>query len=295
MDPFSSEVELIDLRDHFAAGRFQEVIDYDTASLSPENKVPAHILALRAKVALGEAKEALEEIKDAESGPEYSAVKAYAQHAAGKTAEALKAAAELAESKPDNATVQLLAGSVLQSEGKTEEALALLSQHQGNLEAVALIVQIHLQQNRTDLALKEVLAAKKWAQDNLLINIAESWVALRVGGEKYQEAFYVFEEIAQAPSGAATLALLSQAVSEIHLGRFEEAEAALSQAITQFPENADVIANMAVLSILSGKDRREYVQSLQKLDPEHPYIKGVEEKSDLFDKAASKFAAKVAA
>lgn len=48
------------------------------------------------------------------------------------------------------------------------------------VEAVALIVQIHLQQNRTDLALKEVLAAKKWAQDNLLINIAESWVALRV-------------------------------------------------------------------------------------------------------------------
>lgn len=48
------------------------------------------------------------------------------------------------------------------------------------VEAVALIVQIQLQQNRTDLALKEVLAAKKWAQDNLLINIAESWVALRV-------------------------------------------------------------------------------------------------------------------
>ncbi|KFZ06671.1 hypothetical protein V501_07188 [Pseudogymnoascus sp. VKM F-4519 (FW-2642)] len=295
MDPFSSEVELVDLRDHFAAGRFQEVVDYDTAILSPENKVPAHILALRAKVALGEAKEALEEIKDAESGPEYSAVKAYAEHAVGKTKDALKAAEELVASNPDNATVQLLAGSVLQSEGKTEEALALLSQHQGNLEAVALIVQIHLQQNRTDLALKEVLAAKKWAQDNLLINIAESWVALRVGGEKYQEAFYVFEEIAQAPSGAATLALLSQAVSEIHLGRFEEAEAALSQAIKQFPENADVIANMAVLSILSGKDRSEYVQSLQKLDPEHPYIKGVEEKSDLFDKAASKFAAKVAA
>ncbi|KFY93493.1 hypothetical protein V498_04397 [Pseudogymnoascus sp. VKM F-4517 (FW-2822)] len=199
-------------------------------------------------------------IKNADSGPEYSAVKAYIQHATGKTKEALKAAEELAASKPDNATVQLLAGSVLQSEGKTEEALALLSQHQGNLEAAALIVQIHLQQNRTDLALKEVLAAKKWAQDNLLINIAESWVALKVGGEKYQEAFYVFEEIAQAPSGAATLALLSQAVSEIHLGRFEEAEAALSQAIKQFPENADVIANMAVLSILSGKDRSEYVQ-----------------------------------
>jgi len=46
--------------------------------------------------------------------------------------------------------------------------------------SVALIVQIHLQQNRTDLALKEVQAARKWAQDSLLVNIAESWVGLRI-------------------------------------------------------------------------------------------------------------------
>lgn len=45
---------------------------------------------------------------------------------------------------------------------------------------VALIVQIHLQQNRTDLALKEVQAAKRWAQDSLLVNLAESWVGMRV-------------------------------------------------------------------------------------------------------------------
>lgn len=46
--------------------------------------------------------------------------------------------------------------------------------------SVSLIVQIHLQQNRSDLALKEVQAAKRWAQDSLLVNIAESWVGLRV-------------------------------------------------------------------------------------------------------------------
>lgn len=45
---------------------------------------------------------------------------------------------------------------------------------------MALIVQIHLQQNRTDLAVKEVQAARRWAQDSLLVNIAESWVGLRV-------------------------------------------------------------------------------------------------------------------
>jgi hypothetical protein len=40
-------------------------------------------------------------------------------------------------------------------------------------------VQIHLQQNRTDLAAKEAQRARKWAQDSLLVNIAESWVGMR--------------------------------------------------------------------------------------------------------------------
>lgn len=59
------------------------------------------------------------------------------------------------------------------------------------VEAVSLIVQLHLQQNRTDLALKEVLAAKKWAQDNLLINVAESWVGLRVVSLFFRSWHYI--------------------------------------------------------------------------------------------------------
>ena len=41
-------------------------------------------------------------------------------------------AEELASSSADNATVQVLAATVLQGEGKTEEALSLLSKHQGS-------------------------------------------------------------------------------------------------------------------------------------------------------------------
>lgn len=41
-------------------------------------------------------------------------------------------------------------------------------------------MQIHLQQNRNDLAVKEVTAARRWAQDSILVNLAESWVGLRL-------------------------------------------------------------------------------------------------------------------
>lgn len=47
-------------------------------------------------------------------------------------------------------------------------------------------MQIHLQQNRLDLAVKETQQARKWAQDSLLVNIAESWVGLREVGQTPQ-------------------------------------------------------------------------------------------------------------
>ena len=59
--------------------------------------------------------------------------------------------------------------------------------------------------------------------------------------------------MAQAPSTTAPLSLISQAICEIHLGRYEEAEAALKQVLEKEPGNADAIANMIVLSTILGK------------------------------------------
>lgn len=70
-----------------------------------------------------------------EDEPELQAVGALAEFAAGNTGKALKAAEKLAQEHASNASVQILAGTVLQASGKSEEALALLSQHQGNCES----------------------------------------------------------------------------------------------------------------------------------------------------------------
>jgi coatomer subunit epsilon len=66
--------------------------------------------------------------------------------------------------------------------------------------------------------------------------------------------------MAQAPSTSAPLSLISQAVAEIHLGRYEEAEPALKQAMEKDPENADAVANLIVLSLLTGKDTEPLVE-----------------------------------
>ncbi|KAE8440681.1 hypothetical protein EG329_006818 [Mollisiaceae sp. DMI_Dod_QoI] len=293
MDPFSAEGELLNLHNFFHQGQYQEAVDFDTAGLSPENKLPARVLSLRAQIALGQAEDVIADVQG-EQDVELVAIGALAELAAGNESKALKIAEQLASESADNATVQVLAGTVLQAAGKSEEALALLSQHQGNLEAVALIVQIHLEQNRTDLAIKEVQAARRWAQDSLLVNLAESWVGLRVGGEKYQQGFYVFEELAQAPSTSSIQSLVSQAVAEIHLGRLEEAEAALQQALSKDPKYTEAIANSIVLNVIAGKDAKQLTSQLQSVAPNHHFLVDLQEKAALFDKAATKYSAKVA-
>jgi hypothetical protein len=84
------------------------------------------------------------------------------------------------------------------------------------------------------------------------------------GGEKYQSAFYVYEELASAPSTTAPLSIVGQAVAEIHLGRLPEAEAALTAALEKYPTDVELIANSVVLNVLAGKqteDLESYVIS----------------------------------
>ncbi|KAG6057859.1 hypothetical protein E4U17_000829 [Claviceps sp. LM77 group G4] len=292
MDPYSAEGELINIHNHFHQGQYDQVVDFDTSAFSAENALPARVLVLRARIALGQAEDVLAEVKS-ESEPDLEVIGAFAEHTLGNIDVALETVEKLASSAADNVTVQVIGGTVLQAAGRSEAALALLSQHQGSLEAVALIVQIHLQQNRTDLALKEVVSARSWAQDSLLVNLAESWVGLRVGGEKYQQAFYVFEELAQAPATASIRSLVSQAVCELHLGRLEEAQAALEEALNKDGQNVDAIANMLVLQVVSGRDDSQYIELLKKADPKHQLLVDMEEKSALFDQAAMRYTAKV--
>ena len=114
------------------------------------------------------------------------------------------------------------------------------------------------------------------------------------GGERYQQAFYVFEEMAQAPSTSATKSLVGQAVAELHLGRLPEAEAALQQAVQKDSNDMEAIANSIVLNVISGKEARENISNLEGIAPEHPLLVDLQEKSSLFDQAAGKYSAKIA-
>lgn len=133
--PLIHPPELLNIHNAFHSGQYQNVIDFETAAFSPENQLPARVLKLRAQIALGQSDEVLAAVSSEEDTPDLAATKALAQQVAGKTDVALQLAQDLAENYPDNGSVQVLGGTVLQAHGRSEEALALLSKHQGNLEA----------------------------------------------------------------------------------------------------------------------------------------------------------------
>ncbi len=126
---------MLNIHNAFHTGEYQTVLDTSTSSLSAQNTLPARILKLRAQIALGNTDEALADVEGEEDVPDLAAVKALAQYTAGSTTPALKAVEQLAVESAENVTVQVVGGTVLQAEGKSEEALALLSKHQGSLEA----------------------------------------------------------------------------------------------------------------------------------------------------------------
>ncbi|KAG9854251.1 hypothetical protein KCU98_g2657, partial [Aureobasidium melanogenum] len=298
MDPYAAEGELVNMHTAFIQGQYQQVIDFDTSIFSAPNQPSAQILKYRAQLALQDYSSVASAISssDASSNPSLAAVKAYASYASSgfSSDSAVSQAESLSQSHSDDLTVQLLCGAVLARAGKTDEALALLSNHQGSLDAVAMATQIHLSQNRTDLASKEAKSARAFAQDALLVNLAESWISLREGGDaKYQQAFYVFEELAQAPGSSAVPSLVAQAVSELHLGRYPEAETALQQALDVEPENAIALANAVVLFTAQGDVERaaEMKSRLQKCKggEETELLQGLAAKKEAFDAACEKY------
>ncbi|KAK9236631.1 coatomer epsilon subunit-domain-containing protein [Lipomyces kononenkoae] len=283
-------VELFAIHNLFYQGAYKEVLDQSLAGYSDSAITQARVYQYRAQIALGSPEQVVADLEDTEGNAALAAVKALALYKAGEIEGSLEIVEELVETSSDDATVQVLCATVLYLAERVEDALSLLSKHEGNLAAVALIVQIRLMQNKLNLAAKEVQHVKKWGQDNLLVNLSEAWVDLHLGGDKYQEAFYIYEELAQTPSTSNARTFVGQAVADIQLGRLEEAEDAINSALERDSTSADVLVNAIILYILLGRDYSQQLETLQSVDAENPFLTDLEEKSGLFDSCAAEYA-----
>lgn len=306
--------ELYHVKQQFVLGAYKPLISLPLPPESSPDYVSTLVYQARAHLALNNPSAALSLLPTDSEDVTIKAVSSLARYIAATTppssesSEAGEAALEelrdlsveiegddLEASEKDKWLVRVLAGTAFSRAGEVEEALETLGLSGGNqesVEAVALIVQIFLSINRPDLAKKEYEKCKKWAEDDLLLQLIESIINLVTGKEGYSDCNSFYTEQLANPSLSSTRLLTARGVTRLLRGEVAEAKSDLEEVISQGGADDETVAAYAVATTLRPSKKGEGDEWWSKLTqefPNHPLVKDVSEKADLFDEAAAKF------
>ncbi|XP_014205219.1 coatomer subunit epsilon [Copidosoma floridanum] len=285
--------ELFDVRNNFYIHNFQQCINeaQRIKVSSPELELEKDVFMYRAYIAQRKFRIVLDEINDS-SQEELQPLKLLAEYFAypQRRKEIVAKIDEQAEVQPKTYNFMIVAATIYYHEDNLESALRVIYKAD-NLECSALSVQIYLKMDRVDLAAKEVKTMQERDDDATLTQLALAWVNLATGNDKYQEAFYIFQEMIDKYSST-TMLLNGKATSLLLQQKYDDAESVLQESLEKDSNNPDTLINMIVLSQHMGKSQEanRYLTQLKDAHTEHPFVKDYLQKEIEFDQLAAKYA-----
>lgn len=283
MAPQQEIDELFDVKNYFYIGNYQQCIN-EAAKIrkpsSPEIAIQRDIFTYRSYIAQNKYLVVLDEIHGA-SSPEVQPLKFLAEYLQPKANQPgiIDQVNQKVDTTAHNETLVLVAATIYILEGNLDGAYRYLHSSD-SLEAMAFIVDILLKLDRVDLALKKLKEMQEKDDDATLTQLAQAWVHTAMGGDKLQDAYYIYQELVDK-YGSTPLLLNGQAVTFIGQGKYEEAEAALQEALDRDSNNAESLVNMIVLQrhLEKGPEiGNRYLSQLKDAHPEHSFIKDLKQK-----------------
>lgn len=297
--------ELFEVRTAFYLGNYNQCV-YESNKSKPssaEKKLERDAFMYRAYMAQRKFGVVLDEIKAADAPKELVAIRLFAEYLAApkEKKESVAATADKAlTTGVDDVVGPLMAANIHFYDGNYEAALRCLNgagTTKEALESMALAIQILLSIDRVDLAKKELKKMQDSDDDAILTQLALAWFNLAVGGDKLQDAYYIFQEMADK-HGSTALLLNGQAAALIAQGKLEDAEPILQEALDKDANHAETLINLVVLSQALGKapeTATRFMSQLKDSHAGHPFVKNYLAKEAEFDRLSRNYAPSVTA
>ncbi|THU44214.1 hypothetical protein C4D60_Mb02t05050 [Musa balbisiana] len=281
---------LFGLRNSFYLGAYQAAINSsDIPNLPADDALERDVLVHRSYIALGSYQLVISEI-DSSAPTALQAVKLLALYLSGDKESAISSLQEwLSDSAiSNNPVLRLIAGIIYMHEQDYNEALKHTNSG-GTMELHALNVQIFIKMHRSDYAEKQLKIMQQIDEDHTLTQLANAWLDLAVGGSKIQEAYLIFQDFSEKYQMTGVI-LNGKAVCCMHMGRFDEAESLLLEALNKDAKDAETLANLAVCSLHLGKPSSRYLNQLKLSHPDHVLVARLASAEDNFDRALKSIA-----
>lgn len=182
-------------------------------------------------------------------------------------------------------------------ENQFEESLRVLS-GTSDLECQAIQVYIFLRISRLDLAKKILAAMTEKNDDDTLTQLAQAWFNLELGGEKLQDAHYIFDDFKDkfAPS---VLLLNNLAVCALGQQKFDDdTNSYLRDGLDKEANNYDLLVNFIFYSQQTDKNAEpvinRYLSMLKETCKHSELVEELVKKESEFDRLCQNYTFKEA-